>query len=305
MPILLVQLREMPNNLIGSTQGLIIDENSIASEAESLGQGSDLVNPNPGLGELQNNGGTTQTHALLPDSPAINAGNNEAILQESFVDVDGDGTLTAIDFNGDGNFDGAIPFDQRGGEFNRIVGENVDIGAFELDPSSNSNSNADEGGTEEAAPADDNDLSYSVYRFFNQDTGVHFYTADETEKDVVLGLNNFDFEGSSYRAVDPVSGMPEPQPVYRFLNDDTGVHLYTISAAERDATQELDNFSFEGEAFYAYETEIEGSIPIYRFFNSSTGAHFYTPSEAEKDSIINNLPEFQSEGIAYYAESLG
>ena len=95
--------------------------------------------------------------------------------------------------------------------------------------------------------------------------------------------------------------MPEPQPVYRFLNQDTGVHLYTISETERDATQELSNFSFEGEAFSAYETEVEESIPIYRFFNANTGAHFYTPNEAERDNVETNLTEFESEGIAYYA----
>ncbi len=35
--------------------------------------GSDLQNVNPRLGPLRNNGGPTQTHALLPASPAINA----------------------------------------------------------------------------------------------------------------------------------------------------------------------------------------------------------------------------------------
>ena len=297
------------NNLLGSTEGLIVDADLVAPEAESLGQGIDIIASNPGLGELQDNGGTTQTHALLPDSPAIDGGNNDNILPEQFVDIDGDGTPTAIDFNDDGKFDGGIPFDQRGGEFKRIIGENVDIGAFELNSSDNTNSNAGESGTEEKAEneadsANDNDSSNTIYRFFNQDTGVHFYTADETEKDVVLELDNFSFEGGSYRGVDPLTGTPEPQPVYRFFNQDTGVHLYTISETETDATQELDNFSFEGEAFYAYKTEIENSIPIYRFYNSSMGAHFYTPSEEEKDSIINNLPEFQSEGIAYYAEPL-
>jgi len=37
---------------------------------------SDRVNVNPDLGPLQNNGGPTQTMALLPGSPAINAGDN-------------------------------------------------------------------------------------------------------------------------------------------------------------------------------------------------------------------------------------
>ena len=141
----------------------------------------------------------------------------------------------------------------------------------------------------------------TVYRFFNNDAGVHFYTANEAERDAVQELDNFSFEGASYVAADPLTGEAEAVPVYRFLNQNTGVHLYTISETERDAVQELDNFSFEGEAFFAYESQVEGSIPIYRFFNSTSGAYFYTPSAAERDNIEDNLSEFQSEGIAYYA----
>jgi len=47
-----------------------------------------------------------------------------------------------------------------------------------------------------------NTSSNTVYRFFNQDTGVHFYTANEAEKDAVLELDNFNFEGGSYQAID-------------------------------------------------------------------------------------------------------
>ena len=139
----------------------------------------------------------------------------------------------------------------------------------------------------------------TVYRFFNNDTGVHFYTADETERDAVENLANFNPEGASYQGADPLTGGSTP--VYRFLNEDTGVHLYTVSETERATTEDLSNFSFEGEAFFAYDTQVDGSIPVYRFFNSTTGAHFYTPSEGERDDVEDNLPEFESEGIAYYA----
>ncbi|MFN6534840.1 MAG: choice-of-anchor Q domain-containing protein [Nostoc sp. EkiNYC01] len=61
----------------------------------------DLRNINPLLGSLQNNGGSTPTHALLPSSPAIGAGNT---------------TLTT---------------DQRG--ITRPQGAFDDIGAFELE----------------------------------------------------------------------------------------------------------------------------------------------------------------------------
>ena len=140
-----------------------------------------------------------------------------------------------------------------------------------------------------------------VYRFLNNNTGVHFYTGNEVERDTVLELPNYSFEGASYESIDPLTANPEPSPVYRFLNQDTGVHLYTTSEVERESVQTMDDFSFEGEAFFAYDNEVDGTIPIYRFFNTLTGAHFYTPSEAERDNVEANLPDFQSEGIAYYA----
>ena len=65
---------------------------------------------NPMLGPLQNNGGPTDTHALLAGSPAINAGPNPV-----------------PDFP-------TNEFDQRGDGFARVVGGVVDIGAFEVQP---------------------------------------------------------------------------------------------------------------------------------------------------------------------------
>ncbi|MFN0278187.1 MAG: choice-of-anchor Q domain-containing protein [Pyrinomonadaceae bacterium] len=69
----------------------------------------DLLNVNPMLGSLADNGGGTMTHALLPGSPAIDAGNNS-------LAVDPQTQMFLID-------------DQRG--FPRRVGVLVDIGAYE------------------------------------------------------------------------------------------------------------------------------------------------------------------------------
>ena len=67
--------------------------------------GNQINVANPGLGALANNGGPTQTHALLPSSPALNAGSN---------------TLAT---------NAGLTTDQRG--FARISNTTVDIGAFE------------------------------------------------------------------------------------------------------------------------------------------------------------------------------
>ncbi len=82
------------NNLIGND-----------SDSSGFTQSSDLVNVDPVLGGLANYGGPTQTMALMPGSPAIDAGNN---------------TLVPA----------GIETDQRG--FYRFANGTVDIGAFEV-----------------------------------------------------------------------------------------------------------------------------------------------------------------------------
>jgi hypothetical protein len=146
----------------------------------------------------------------------------------------------------------------------------------------------------------------TVYRFFDENRGVHFFTASTTERDNIRENSpNFTFEGPSYSAVDPFTGSVEAVPVYRLFNTATGAYLYTTSEAERDnVIENLPNFRFEGEAFAAYNSPVEGTIPIYRFYNPTLGVYFYTPSEAERDNIEANLPEYQAEGVAYYAFDL-
>jgi hypothetical protein len=94
-------------NLLAATGGTFISQgHNLSSDSGSgfLTGPGDLINTNPMLGPLQDNGGPTQTMALLPGSPAIDAGDNT----------------------------GAPATDQRG--FARIVGGTIDIGAFEVQP---------------------------------------------------------------------------------------------------------------------------------------------------------------------------
>ena len=146
----------------------------------------------------------------------------------------------------------------------------------------------------------DSEEESTVYRFFEPTVGVHFYTADEKERDAVEeNLTNYEYEGESYRTVDATTGAQE---VYRFFNPNTGVHLYTTDEIERDSIIEnLAEFQFEGVKFYAYETEVEGSIPVYRFYEPTLGVHFYTPNAVEKNAVQANLTNYNFEGIAYYA----
>ena len=93
-------------NLIGNGSG-ITNLNQLA-QSNLIGTTANPINPM--LGPLANNGGPTQTMALLQGSPAINAGSNALS-----VDASGDQLTT----------------DQRSAGFPRIIGGTVDIGAYE------------------------------------------------------------------------------------------------------------------------------------------------------------------------------
>ena len=71
-----------------------------------LSGSGDRINTDPMLGPLQDNGGPTFTHELLPGSPAINAG--------------------------DPNFVPPPYYDQRGPSFDRVRNGRIDIGSFEV-----------------------------------------------------------------------------------------------------------------------------------------------------------------------------
>ena len=142
-----------------------------------------------------------------------------------------------------------------------------------------------------------------VYRFFNGQTGVHFYTASAVERDNVIdNLPDYNLEGVAYQVEDPLTGTNGANVVHRFLNQDTGIHVYTIDEVERNFIDDnLTNYQYEGEVFAAYTSQVAGTIPVHRFYNSQIDAHFYTPSEIEREMVENDLPNYDYEGIAYYA----
>ena len=68
-----------------------------------------ITNTSPNLGPLADNGGPTLTHLPMPGSPVIDAGDSNLVP------------------NG-------LDFDQRGTDFDRIFGVNVDLGSVEVQP---------------------------------------------------------------------------------------------------------------------------------------------------------------------------
>ena len=139
-----------------------------------------------------------------------------------------------------------------------------------------------------------------VHRFFTP--GDHFYTSDENEKNKVLNVLNFDYEGIEFYAFPTqVSGTI---PVYRILYVGFD-HIYTTSLEEKnnliDATMDgSSNYLYEGIIGYVYSAAKEKTKAIYRLYNPEWVDHFYTTNEAEKNGAINSVG-FTDEGVIGYA----
>jgi MBG domain/Bacterial Ig-like domain (group 3)/Right handed beta helix region len=97
------------SNLIGD--GDLLTSISNGNQGNQIGSESAGTVINADLGPLANNGGSTETVALLADSPAINSGSNALAVDPSTNQP--------------------LKSDQRGPGYARIVDGAVDIGAFE------------------------------------------------------------------------------------------------------------------------------------------------------------------------------
>jgi CSLREA domain-containing protein len=101
------------NNLIGVNQNSNFLPGLPNANDDYVGSTTAFLNPQ--LGPLANNGGPTDTYALLSASPAINRGQNCVTTASCFT----------------ANPSVALAADQRGDPFPRFVQSAVDIGAFE------------------------------------------------------------------------------------------------------------------------------------------------------------------------------
>ena len=86
--------------------------------------------------------------------------------------------------------------------------------------------------------------------------------------------------------------------VWQLTDSKTGNKFLTLSDTERDASILSNNYSYDGIAFYAFKTQVEGTIPIYRL--KLPNRHFYTASYSEVSSLASS-PNNTYEGIAFYA----
>ena len=259
---------------------LRINNSLVQNGSENLGEGN--INEDPLFVDPDN-----LNFGLQSGSPGIDAGNN-AVVEGIETDLVGNA---------------------------RITNDTVDLGAYEFvlaqeDINENPNSETPPEETPDTPPENNPDSVEGdpVYRFFIPDTGVHFYTADEAERNSTLETQpDYVLEGTPYNSAPANDSLTGVAPVYRFLNTDTGIRIYTISEPERESIETLPNYQPEGIAYYGYTEQSENTAPVFRFYNPVIDAHFYTSSTVERDSVLENLPDYQlesNEGIAFYVEPL-
>ena len=131
----------------------------------------------------------------------------------------------------------------------------------------------------------------AMYRLYNPNSGEHFYTADEKEKDNVVAA------GWQYEGVAWYAPKTSDLPVYRVYNPNAGDHHYSLSKKECDDLVKL-GWKYEGIVWYS--DEAEGTV-LYRLYNpncTGAGAHHYTVSAKEKDDLISI--GWKDEGTAWY-----
>jgi Repeat of unknown function (DUF5648)/Clostridium epsilon toxin ETX/Bacillus mosquitocidal toxin MTX2 len=135
-----------------------------------------------------------------------------------------------------------------------------------------------------------------LFRLFNKNTGDHFYTTSESERQNAIKNLHYDNEGiACYISPVESSGLI---PLYRMYNGTD--HFYTTSTNEYNVAWNQGGYnqdSLDLIAGYVTANPDSSLSPLYRVYNGID--HFYTCSEAERDDSINNLG-YQDEGTACY-----
>ena len=131
----------------------------------------------------------------------------------------------------------------------------------------------------------------AMHRIYNPNSGEHFYTADEDEKDNLVNI------GWQYEGVGWYAPKQSGEAVYRLYNANAGDHHYTLSEDERDHLISV-GWTYEDIGWYSDKA---AGVPVYRQYNpnaTGAGSHNYTKDEEERDALV--LAGWKDEGIGWY-----
>jgi len=93
-----------------------------------------------------------------------------------------------------------------------------------------------------------------VFRFYIPTEGRHFYTALESERDFIIGNQNtfsgWQYEGAAFSAYSNSDYPDDAVAVVRYLNQETGSHVYSTSTYEQGILDQDSLWLNEGIAWY-------------------------------------------------------
>lgn len=135
----------------------------------------------------------------------------------------------------------------------------------------------------------DNAEAADMHRLYNPNSGEHFYTANNGEKNNLTKVG-WKYEGIGWTA--PNSGTP----VYRLYNKNAGDHHYTLNAGEKNHLVKV-GWKYEGVGWYS---DTKKTVKLYRAYNPNarSGSHNYTVNYGEQKNLLR--VGWKDEGIAWY-----
>ena len=141
----------------------------------------------------------------------------------------------------------------------------------------------------------------SVHRLYQASSGVHLFSSNKHEIDLLTGLSihSFTDEGIAFTISSNASDK-----LHRFYNVASDSHFY--SANHHEISDMILNHSIqfihEGVAFQVFSTSsvVEQKTPVYRFFDTSSHRHLYSSNSTEYLSWEENNLDWVNEGIAWY-----
>lgn len=134
------------------------------------------------------------------------------------------------------------------------------------------------------------DEGLSTWRLYNPNSGEHFYTLSQKERDYLTSVGWND-EGKAW-TVPEVSETP----VYRLYNPNAGDHHFTTDAVEKEALVRL-GWNDEGVSWYGAQTQ--NGVQVVRLYNpnAKAGSHLFTYDENEA-SYLSSIG-WKAEGNAW------
>lgn len=134
----------------------------------------------------------------------------------------------------------------------------------------------------------------SLHRLYNPNSGEHFYTCEQDEKDHLVSLD--------WKDEDAAWKVPKTsdQPFYRLYNPNNGDHHFTTSEDEKESLVKV-GWKDEGIGFYVHPMNEKDHHPVYRQYNPNAhgaGSHNYTINKEEHDYLVSI--GWKDEGIAWY-----